>query len=229
MPARLPSRFQLGGVAYALAGSVPPGDVGELAPFGCIGAFEVATAEGEDRAQVLYLRTATTAADAVYRFEAAVTYNVTFEISGRPQVIAAADEQFRLNQAWQSSIYSSTTVLLFASDPENAAPDLFYGVDISGSARGDAVGEYRLSNETDQPSDELAAAATEAGLNPDLIVAGQRYLLTGIYLPAGTTTNGFVTLFSPATEGVENRVLGRDLRRLELFIYEPIAAPETGG
>ena len=53
---------------------------------------------------------------------------------------------------------------------------------------------------------------------------GQRYLLSNVYLPVGTTTNGFVTLYAANGDVNADRLLGRDLRRLELFIYNA-----TGG
>ncbi|MBA2468766.1 MAG: hypothetical protein H0V37_05125 [Chloroflexia bacterium] len=230
LPSRLPARFQLGGIAYALVGPEAPDAVGELTAIGCIGAFEVATVEGEDRAQVLYLRYTGqgAAGESVYRFETAVTYDVEFEVTGRARVIAGADQEFRLLQAWQQSIYSSITVILFAEDPEDAAPDVFYAVNIFSSVSGDAVGEYRISNDTDTPSEEMVAAAEQSGLNPDLIVEGQRYLLVNVYVPSGTTTNGFVTLFAATVEGESNLLLGRDVRRLELFIYQVIPAEQGG-
>ena len=46
----------------------------------------------------------------------------------------------------------------------------------------------------------MAAAAEQAGLNPDLTIDGQRYVLVDIYTPVGTTRNGFMTLFATSTE-----------------------------
>ena len=97
---------------------------------------------------------------------------------------------------------------------------------------GEVVGEYRLPGETNDPSEEMVARAEEVGINPDLTINGQRYLLVNVYAPAGTTTNGFVTLFSAGpteSEGTSDILLGRDKRRLELFIYERTGDEPVGG
>jgi hypothetical protein len=49
-----------------------------------------------------------------------------------------------------------------------------------------------------------------------------------VFLPVGTTTNGFLTLFSTTGEGEAQLLLGRDKRELELFVYEPVDQ-EIGG
>jgi len=227
IPAYLPNRIQLGGLAYALVATQDPGEAGELTRIGCIGAFEVLTTDQADRSEVLYLR-GTTAAT-VYRFEAAVTYSVEFEVTDRPQRISTEDRQFRLVDTWLPSIYSSTTVILFVEDVENAAPDVFYAVNVYNTVVGEVVGEYRQVEQNEMPSEEIVTAAENAGINPDLTVEGRRYLLVNVYSPVGTTTNGFVTLFSAAGEGEAEILLGRDKRRLELFVYDVIPAEETGG
>ncbi|MGI8963093.1 MAG: hypothetical protein ACR2GI_01155 [Thermomicrobiales bacterium] len=228
LPSRMPNRIQLGGIAYGFVGTEDPDSVAELTLVGCVGAFEVLSIEGVDRAEVLILRYSGSgpAGEVVYRFEVAVTYGVEFEITGRPQVISAGDQDYRLVNTWQRSLYSSTTVILFVEDPENQAPEIFYAVNIINSPRGDAVGEYQVVGENDKTSEEMVAAGAQAGLNPDLTVEGQRYLLVSVYLPAGTTTNGFVTLFATAVDGETTVLFGRDIRRLELLIYEVIPAEQ---
>jgi len=231
IPAYLPNRIQLGGIAYALVGTESPGDAGELTRFGCISGFEILTTDQADQSEVVYLRIAGqgATADVVYRFEAAVTYSVEFEVTGRPQRITGEEQQFRLVDTWLPSIYSSTTVILFVEDAENAAPEVFYAVNVYNTVVGEVVGEYRQVEQNDMPSEEIVAAAESAGINPDLTVEGRRYLLVNVYSPVGTTTNGFVTLFSAAGEGEAEILLGRDKRRLELFVYDVIPAEETGG
>lgn len=231
VPAYLPNRIQLGGIAYALVGTEAPGEAGELTRIGCIGGFEILATDQADRSEVLYLRIAGqgTTADVVYRFEAAVTYSVEFEVTGRPQRISAEEQQFRLTATWQPSIYSSTTAILFVEDVESTAPDVFFAVNVYNTVVGEVVGEYRSAGQNDQPSEAMVTAAENAGINPDLTVEGQRYLLVNVYSPVGTTTNGFVTLFSATGEGAAEILLGRDKRRLELFVYDVIPAEETGG
>jgi hypothetical protein len=72
---------------------------------------------------------------------------------------------------------------------------------------------------------ELRARAEEAGTNPDLVLAGSgRYLLVNLWSPIGTTTNGWVTLYSSAGDGVANTLLATDPRSLDLFIYRRSSA-----
>jgi hypothetical protein len=130
---------------------------------------------------------------------------------------------------WQPLMFSSTTVILFVEDPENANPEVIYAVNVRNTVIGEVIGEYRLPGETNEPSDEIVAAAEEVELNPDLTIRGQRYLLVNIYRPVGTTSDGFVTLFGVQQEGTGGTLLGRDKRRLELFIYRSRAQEQTGG
>ena len=65
----------------------------------------------------------------------------------------------------------------------------------------------------------MAAAAEQVGLNPDLTIDGQRYLLVNIYTPVGTTRNGFMTLFATST-GAPEMVLGRDQRQPDLLVFD---------
>jgi hypothetical protein len=75
----------------------------------------------------------------------------------------------------------------------------------------------------------MVEAAEAAGLNPDLTINGQRYLLVAIYEPVGTTTNGFLTLFAADQDGVSQILLGRDKRETGLFIYRLVVVEEIGG
>jgi hypothetical protein len=226
LPANLPSRIQRSGVAYSFAGAQAPDEAGALTTIGCVGPFEVATTDQAGAAEVLYLRASGPgpASEQVFRYEAATTFGVEFEVTGRAQVIQAADQQFRLTQIWQPSVYSSVTVILFVNDPEAALPETIYGVSVANNAVGEVIGEYTAAEPTDQPTDAMVDAGQQAGLNPDLTVGGQHYLLSNVYLPVGTTTNGFVTLYATNGDVNADRLLGRDLRRLELFIYN-----STGG
>jgi hypothetical protein len=221
VPANLPNRIQYGGIAYAFTSSQAPADAGELTPIGCAGAFEVATTDQADRSEVLYLRYAGDgpASEMVYRFEAGVTYDVEFEVTGRAQRIGTGDQVFQLTDIWYPSVYSSTTVILFVADPEATASETIYAVNVSTSVSGEAIGEYRLAEGEETASDEVIAAAEGTDLHPDLTLEGTRYVLVNVHLPIGTTTNGFVTIFSASGEGEADLVLGRDLRRLELFLY----------
>lgn len=179
----------------------------------------MASTDQDDAEAVLYLlTTGADAGDQVYRFEAAPTFEIEFQVTERPQVVTTGDQRYRVEQVWQPSVYSSTTVILFVDDPADPAPEVIYGLDVSDSVVGDAIGEYRLPDDS-APPEELTAAAEAAGLNPDLTINGLLYVLADIYTPSGTTSNGFVTLFATTTEGTPEVLLGRDPRQDELLIF----------
>ena len=113
----------------------------------------LASTDDADVDEVIYLRT-TGADDRVYRFEAAPTFEIEFQVTERPQVISTGDERYRLERVWQPSAYSSTSVILFVEDPADPAPDVIYGLNVSDTAVGDAIGEYRRPADPAQPSEE---------------------------------------------------------------------------
>ena len=220
VPEHLPNPIQFGGVAYVFVRAEASEDVGTLTQLGCIGPFELASTDQADVEEVLYLRTTgSDADDQVYRFEAAPTFEVEFQITDRPQVVVAGDQRYRVEQVWQPSVYSSTSVILFVQDPADPAPEVIYGLDVSDTVVGDAIGEYRLPDDSAAP-EEITAAAEAAGLNPDLTINGLLYVLVDVYTPSGTTGNGFMTLFATTTEETPEVLLGRDQRQEdELFIF----------
>jgi len=217
VPAGLPTRIQLSGVAYSFVEqqSITGNDI-NLVRIGCVGAFEATYAQGTDSRAVLYLRIQTVTT-VVYRFEAVTTFNVTFTITGNAQAITANDTTYVLEQTWQRSVYSSITVILYAEDTESTDPSRLFAVRVDG----DVVAEYVAEGgDVVEPADELVAAAAQYEVNPDLILAGgQRYLLVAIWTPRGTTTNGWVTLYASVAEGPVSRYCGLDPRRPDLFFY----------
>ena len=221
LPQHLPARIQLGGVAYVFAGTDELDAVGTLNIIRCVGPFEAASSDQADPADVVYLRTSSPgpASELVYRFEAVLTFQIDFQITDQAQVLTAGDQTYRLGQTWQPAVYSSTTVVLFVEDPADPAPDTIYALDVSHSVVGDVIGEYRLPTETTQTSEELRALAEAAGLNPNLTINGQVYVLLEVYTPAGTTNNGFMTLFGAASGATPDVLLGRDQRERELFVF----------
>jgi hypothetical protein len=229
-PTYLPNRIQIGGISYVLAGAESPADAGTLTRIACIGAFEVAYSDQVDRAKVLYLRYlgGGEAGQSVYRFEVATTFSVEFEITGNAQRIQAGDQVFRLTAVWTQSIHTSESVILFVADPDEQAPDVYYGVNVSNTVVGDVIGEYRKADANAEPNEAVVTLGAQYGLYGDLTIRGQRYVLVNVFLPVGTTTNGFLTLFSATEEGASQLLLGRDKRELELFVYEAIAQA-TGG
>jgi hypothetical protein len=220
VPANLPTRVQLGGVAYLFAGVEAADAVGTLTTIGCAGAFELAGTDQAAQAEVIYLRSTQSgpASEQVYRFEAAPTYQIQLQVTGQPQVIAADDQTYHLQAVWQPSTYSSLSVVLFVQDPEAPTPGVIYGLDVSRTAAGDAIGEYQLAADNAPPGSE-PTAAEHVGLNPDLTLAGQHYVLVNVYTPVGTTRNGFMTLFATST-GATEMVLGRDQRDAQLLVFQ---------
>ncbi|MBA2247612.1 MAG: hypothetical protein H0W23_05750, partial [Chloroflexia bacterium] len=237
LPSHLLTRIQLGGVAYTFVGVEEASAAGTLTRISCIGAFEAVSTDLAEQSQVIFLRVSATSQQ-VYRFEAALTYQIEFQVSEQPRSISTLDQRYQLRQTWQASVYSSTSVLLFVEDVENSAPEVFYGVNVSQTVVGESIGEYRLPGETATASEAMVAAAERTGLNVDLTINGQVYILVNVYEPTGTTSNGFITLFGTAAEGDPAMLLGRDKRELELYVFE-LAAPaapstpatptETGG
>ena len=136
-------------------------------------------------------------------------------------------------ETWHRSIYSSVTAIVFAQDPSAADPPRVFAVPVDG----DIIAEYvpEVGDVVEAPA-ELRARAEEEGINPDLVLAGnRRYLLVNLWSPIGTTTNGWVTLYSSTGEGVADTLLATDPRSLDLFIYRRsgaaagLAGWSTGG
>ena len=223
LPRGLPTRVQLGGVSYAFV-RVEEGDPGTLTRIGCVGPFEAVSSDGADASEVIYLRIPGTAEGQgnVYRYEAIATVDVELQVTGRPQTITlrpVADRPaatYSVRAAWPRSVYSSITVILYAEDPNNRTPPLLYAYDVDD----DVVGEYAPEGETQETSREMRQAAEANGLNPDLVLAGgQRYILTAVWQPSGSTANGWVTFYSADPGGTTDVLLGRDPRLPELLIY----------
>ena len=230
VPNNMPNRFQFGGIAYTFGEIGAADEAGTLTRLGCIGPFEVASTDLEERSQVLYLRAPGGGANQqVYRFEAALTFVVVLEIQGNATNVQVGDNRYQLSQTWQASVYSGVSVILFQESVDDPAPDVIYAVNVSQTVVGEVIGEYRLPGESDQPSDEMVAAATTVGLNPDLTIGGQLYLLAAVYSPVGTTTNGFLTLFGTEQDSSSQVLLGRDKREVGLFVYRLVVAEVTGG
>jgi len=234
LPAHLPNRFQFNEIAYTFVRADAPTDAGQLTRLGCVGPFEVASTAADDSAKVLYLRVPgegqTTAK--VYRFEVATTFQVVIGPAGNPSQVNTGEkpeDQYRLTDTWVPYLYASQTVILFVDNPDDATPDVLYAVNVGATVVGDVIGEYQRPGESTTVSKELTAAATDAGINPDLTINGQQYLLIAIYTPVGTTNDGFVTLFSSKQTGSTDTLLGRDKRRTELFLYETSKPAKTGG
>jgi hypothetical protein len=216
LPERLPARIQLSGVAYGFVRQEELANDIKLRRIGCVGPFEAVQAQGAGEGQVIYLRASRTA-QSLYRYETASSFAVDFILAGDAQVITAGDESYVLAETWHRSIYSSVTAIVFAQDASAPDPPRVFAVPVDG----DIIAEYvpEVGDVVEAPA-ELRARAEEAGINPDLVLAGsRRYLLVNLWSPIGTTTNGWVTLYSAAGEEVADTLLATDPRSLDLFIY----------
>jgi hypothetical protein len=223
LPERLPVRIQLSGVAYSFVRQEELANDIKLRRIGCVGPFEAAQAQGAGAGQVIYLRASRTA-QTLYRYETASSFAVDYVVAGGAQVITAGDETYVLEETWHRSIYSSVTAIVFAQDATAPDPPRVFAVPVDG----DIIAEYvpEVGDVVEAPA-ELRARAEEAGINPDLVLAGsRRYLLVNLWSPIGTTTNGWVTLYSFTGEGVADTLLATDPRSLDLFIYRRSGAAD---
>jgi hypothetical protein len=216
LPERLPARIQLSGIAYSFAAQEEITNDVRLRRIGCVGPFEAAQAQGTGDGRVVYLRLGRTA-QTVYRYEAAASFAVDFTLAGDARVITAGDQRYVLRETWQRSIYSSVTSIVFAQDPDAPDPERVFAVPVDG----DVIAEYvPEGGDVVEASAELQARAEEMEINPDLVLAGgRRYLLVNLWSPVGTTTNGWVTLYSTVGEGIADTLLATDPRSLDLFVY----------
>jgi hypothetical protein len=226
LPERLPRSIQLNGISYRFVETATVSDAGSLSRISCVGPFVAVRSDRFEVNQTIFLRVSVSSSVqevTIYRYNAVTTFNVQFEVTGDPRVITigadpdAPDAQYGLITTWSRSIYSSVSVILYTEDPEATDPDRIYARDVDS----DVVAEYVPEGELQQATDELAQQANGLGINPDLIIAGgTRYILVELWLAAGTTTNGWVTLYSAGDEGIGDRLLGYDPRRVDLLIFE---------
>jgi hypothetical protein len=215
LPERLPSRVQLSGIAYTFAGQEQATSDRTLLHIGCVGPFEAVQAGATVPARTIYLRTASTA-QTLYRYDASSSFTVDFAVSGDARVITTGAERYLLQETWPRSLYSSVTVIIFAQNPTDPNPTRVFAVKVDGNV----IAEYALEGgDVVAAPPELRARAEDVGINPDLVLGGnRRYLLVNLWSPIGTTTNGWVTLYA-AGDGLADTLLATDPRSLDLFIY----------
>jgi hypothetical protein len=222
LPERLPRSIQLSGVSYRFVGEEQFDNDVTLTRLGCVGPFEAVQADGSGGAQVVFLRV-NRRADVLYRYEAEASFAVDFTVSGNARAITANDERYFLNETWTRSIYSSVTVIVYTSDADAADPARLFAVRVDG----DVIAEYVAEGgDVVEAPAELQARAEELGINPDLVLGGgRRYLLVNLWSAIGTTTDGWVSLYSVNQEGVADTLLATDPRSLDLLIYRRSGAP----
>jgi hypothetical protein len=218
LPSNLPSRIQLGGTAYNFVQIEETANAGTLTRLGCVGPFTAATSDQAPQNELLYLRYDEAPQDrpALFRYEAGTTFSVEFEITGNAQVVAAADQSYRVAETWQQVAYSSVAVILYAPDGADLSSPRLYAKRVDASV----IGEYGAESEAGEVSNAVAQDADTYEINTDLIIGGNRYVLVSVWTPSGTTTNGFVTLFAPRGVDAPDRLLGVNPLRPGLLIYQ---------
>ncbi|MDQ3227594.1 MAG: hypothetical protein M3Q50_13310, partial [Chloroflexota bacterium] len=216
LPEQLPSRIQLSGIAYTFIAQEQGGNDVTLARIGCVGPFEAVQVEGAGGARVVYLRTGRTS-QTLYRYDASTSFAVDFTIGGDAQVITAGNQRYVIDATWRRSIYSSVTVIVYAEDPAAVDPSRVFAVQVDGNVIAEYVPE---GGDVVAPPADLVESAEEVGINPDLILGGgRRYLLVNLWSSIGTTTNGWVSLYSPDGAAAGDTLLATDPRSLDLLVY----------
>lgn len=223
VPERLPQSLQYGGTGYHFIAIVSPDDAGSLTLLGCVGPFEAFRGDTADAGAVIFL-SLPNLAESVYRYEAISSFNVSYEVSDDPRTLTLpgtgdqADVQYFAADPWARSVYSSVTLILYVSDTEQANPERVLGVAVDA----DVIGEYLPMGEADPASAEVLAAAGEAGVLPELRLgtSEESYVLVSLWRPFGTSTNGWLTLFSPEGEEAPAQLVGVDPRRLDLLVFD---------
>jgi hypothetical protein len=218
-PSRLPASLQYGGTGYRFAASGQASEAGTLTRIGCVGAFDLYTS---DEAGRLYLGLQT-APDTLFRYEAASSFSVDFEVTSDPRLLRLQgtgdqpDVTYAAADPWVRSSYSSVTLVLFVADAAQQQPDrvLGYAVDQQ------AIGEYVREGEGEPASAEVLAVAEALGIHGTLTLGTdpQRYVLTSLWRPFGTTTNGWVMIYGPRGVATPDRIVGLDPRRLDLLVF----------
>jgi hypothetical protein len=223
LPERLPGRIQLSGVSYRFVSQEQFDNDATLTRLGCVGPFEAVQVSGNAGAQVVYLRV-NRRADVLYRYEAESSFAVDFAVSGDARAITANDQRYLLNESWTRSIYSSVTVVVYTRDSDAADPARLFAVRVDG----DVIAEYVAEGgDVVEAPAELRARAEEMGTNPDLVLGGgRRYLLVNLWSVMGTTTDGWVSLYSDTDAGIADTLLATDPRTLDLLVYRRSGAPD---
>lgn len=223
LPDNLPTSIQYGGSGYEFTGTVSAEEAGELTILGCVGPFEAFRGEQGDSDSVLYLMLANSP-ETVYRYEATTSFNVEFEVANDPRVLTLPgaegqpDIQYIAGDPWMRSVYSSVSLILYTASPDTETPERIFARAVDA----DVIGEYVPEGSGDLASEDVLAAAEDAGILPELTLGGEgpRYVLVSLWNPIGTTTNGWLTLYGPEGEDMPEQLVGIDPRRLDLLVFD---------
>jgi len=195
-------------------GVADPAAEGALTRVGCVGPYQVVTSASSDTSTVRFLYLATPSqpgAPVLFRYEAAPSFNVQFQVAESAQVIISGDDQYIAANPWPRVLFGSLDVILYAADPAQPSPDRLFARSVSSGA----IGEYALS-------ESGAASVTPAagtGLNADLMLGDSHYVLVAMWSIVGSTNDGWITLYAPAAEGTPDTLIGVDPRIPDLLVY----------
>lgn len=216
VPAQLPPTIQIGNQTFAFTGVADPAHEGKLTRVGCAGPYQVVTSAASVKETVRFLFLATppqSGAPVLFRYEAVPSYHVQFQVSGSAQVITNADQQYIAGDPWSRVIFGSLDVILYAADPTQPSPPRLFARSVSSGV----IGEYVLEQEGTNATAITPQAGS--GLNPDLFLGQDHYLLTATWTVVGSTADGWVTLYAATSEGVPDTLLGVDPRITDLLVY----------
>lgn len=219
-PDLLPRLIQTGGISYGLSGFGDAGQLGTLTRIGCGGGFEIVVSDQIARDATLFLRVPVGSVVAgqptLFRYDRTLTFTVRAESARQPALISDGTRSYTATATWQRSTYSSVSVELYVADPAATSPATVYARRVDGGA----IGTYSLVDGTDQrAAADVAAAGAAAGLNDDLTLGADRYVLTALWSPVGATSNGFVTLYGPTGDASPTTLLGFDPRSPGLIVF----------
>lgn len=222
VPSRLPRNLQYGGTAYRYSGQVAFDEAGDVTATGCVGAFvlyEPAAGSGDTGIYLGLMNSTSTLF--VFEQTASLTVSSQSQVDQQPRSLELGPTEdqggvrYRAADPWQRSIYSSLSLEVYVEDPEAGLPNRFMGYSIGF----DVFGEYALEGEAEGASQEVVDRAESLGVHQEVVIEGQRYVLVALWTPFGTTTNGWLTLYSVDGEDAPDRLVGLDPRSQGLSIF----------
>jgi hypothetical protein len=210
---------QYAGAGYRYSGTVARADVGELTAVGCAGPFIISTLANDQSAIFLSFGGAQ---EQLFQFERTESFTVRSQVSEQPRTIqtTATDDQpavtYRASGQLVPSVYSSVSLILYVEDAEAVAPDRILGYAVGS----DLFGVYVPEGAGEAAPQEVRDRAEAAGVHAELRLSGQRYILTSLWTPFGTTSNGWLTLYGPEGDAAPNELVGIDPRQQHVTLFE---------
>jgi hypothetical protein len=220
VPDRLPTSIQYGGIGYRYTGQIAVADAGSVDAVGCVGGFVIFEPAEETDAGSIYLGL-DESPDTLFRFEQTRSFTVQSEVTDQPRTIETAGTEqqpavrYRAAEPLVRSTYSSLSLIIYVADADIPAPERLLGYAVGG----DVFAEYMLEGTGEQASQEILTEAETFGILGEMLLGGQRYVLTSLWTPYGTTTNGWVTLYGSAGEDAPEQLVGLDPRREDLMVF----------